>query len=168
MQNDLENEEIEVTETGDLEELDYDQLLEVAKKASKDVLTLNAQRKAQKAKLEKKNEIKSKQPIEETDDIKATVQELKLESQKRQFGYLHGLSPEETDHVFRINQNPTKELLDDPFIRGGLEAVKAKNKIQNATPSSSSVSSKKVDGKTWAEMTTEERKANFNKFTIKK
>lgn len=72
------------------------------------------------------------------DDIKQTVQSLKLAEDKRQFGYQNGLSPEETDYLFRFNPNPTKELLDDPFIKGGLQTIRAKKRVEDNTPSTSS------------------------------
>lgn len=78
-------------------------------------------------------------PKKEIDeDTKKTVANLQLAENKRQFGYANGLSPEETDAVFRINPNPTKETLEDPFVKGGLEAIRAKKRVENNTPNSSS------------------------------
>ena len=70
-------------------------------------------------------------------DLHQTVKQLSEAEKKRQFGYRHGLSPEETDAVFKINPNPSKEDLDDPFVKGGLDAIRAKRRVQSATPSSS-------------------------------
>ena len=82
-------------------------------------------------------------PKKEIDeDTKKTVASLALAEAKRQFGYANGLSPEETDAVFRINPNPTKETLEDPFVKGGLEAIRAKKRVENNTPGSSSRSPK--------------------------
>lgn len=75
---------------------------------------------------------------DKTDDIRQTVQSLQLAETKRQFGYQNGLSPEETDHIFKINSNPTKEILEDPFVKGGLQAIRAKKRVEDNTPSSSS------------------------------
>ena len=72
------------------------------------------------------------------DDIRQTVQSLQLAETKRQFGYQNGLSPEETDHIFKINSNPTKEILDDPFVKGGLQAIRAKRRVEDNTPQTSS------------------------------
>lgn len=69
------------------------------------------------------------------DDIRQTVQSLQLAETKRQFGYANGLSPEETDHIFKINSNPTKEVLEDPFVKGGLQAIRAKKRVEDNTPS---------------------------------
>jgi len=98
----------------------------------------------------------------EPDDIHLTVQELKLAEKKRQFGYEHSLSPDEVDAVFKINQNPTKEDLDNPFVKGGIDALRAKKRVESNTPSPSSKIFK-VGGKAWGEMTSEERDANWSK-----
>lgn len=76
------------------------------------------------------------------DDIRQTVQSLQLAETKRQFGYQNGLSPEETDHIFKINSNPTKEILEDPFVKGGLQAIRAKRRVEDNTPQTSSRSPK--------------------------
>lgn len=72
------------------------------------------------------------------DDIRLTVKELQLAEQKRQFGYANNLSPEETDAVFKLSANPTKEVLEDPFVKGGLAALRAKKRVSENIPSSSS------------------------------
>jgi len=74
----------------------------------------------------------------DTDDIRQTVKQLQLAEQKRQFGYEHNLSPEETDAVFKLSPNPTKDVLEDPFVKGGLQALRAKKRLAENTPSSSS------------------------------
>jgi hypothetical protein len=86
----------------------------------------------------------STQPVEkkqdlptEDFDVKKTVKELQLAEKKRQFGYEHGLSPEEADAVFKINPNPTKDVLEDPFVKGGLSAIRAKKKVEDNIPKSS-------------------------------
>lgn len=77
-------------------------------------------------------------PEKTDDDIRLTVKELQMAEKKRQFGYEHGLSPEETDAVFKLSPNPTKEVLDDPFVKGGLASLRAKKRVAENTPSSSS------------------------------
>ena len=97
------------------------------------------------------------------DDIRKSVAELQFAERKRQFGYEHGLSPEETDAVFKVNPNPTKEDLEDPFIKGGLESIRAKRRVESNTPSPSSKTFK-VNGKTFSELTPEEKEANWSKY----
>ena len=86
--------------------------------------------------------VEKKQDLQTEDlDIHKTVKELQLAEKKRQFGYEHGLSPEEADAVFKINSNPSKEVLEDPFVKGGLSAIRAKKRVAENTPSSSNRSS---------------------------
>lgn len=80
--------------------------------------------------------------VEHDDELKNTVAGLALAEEKRQFGYQNGLSPEETDAVFKINPKPTKETLEDPFVKGGLEAIRAKKRVDSNTPGSNSRSPK--------------------------
>lgn len=99
---------------------------------------------------------------EKDDDIHKTVAELKFAETKRQFGYEHGLSPDETDVVFRFSPKPTKEDLEHPFVKGGLEALRAKRRVESNTPSPSSKIFK-VGGKQWHELSSQEKEANWAK-----
>lgn len=71
-------------------------------------------------------------------DLAERLNNLELLEKKRQFGYEHGLSPDEADAIFKINPNPSREDLENPFIKGGLEALRAKKRVAENTPSSSS------------------------------
>lgn len=104
---------------------------------------------------------KSSSKPEVDDDIKATVNQLALKDKMLDFGLEHGLSREEVTAIFKINPNPSKETLNDPFVKGGLQAIRAKKAIENATPGSSKRSAT-VDGKTWTEMSKEEKAKNYS------
>lgn len=100
------------------------------------------------------------------DDIRQTVKELQLAEKKRQFGYEHGLSPEETDAVFKLSPNPTKSVLEDPFVKGGLASLRAKKRVAENTPSSSSRSaSLNIDH---SKSTPDEKQKEFEKFVSKR
>jgi hypothetical protein len=100
------------------------------------------------------------------DDIRLTVKELQLAEKKRQFGYEHGLSPEEADAVFKLTPNPTKEVLDDPFVKGGLASLRAKKRVAENTPSSSSRSaSLDIDH---SKATPDEKQKAFESYVSKK
>jgi hypothetical protein len=100
------------------------------------------------------------------DDIRLTVKELQLAERKRQFGYEHGLSPEEADAVFKLTPNPTKEVLDDPFVKGGLASLRAKKRVAENTPSSSSRSaSLDIDH---SKATSDEKQKAFESYVSKK
>lgn len=105
-------------------------------------------------------------PAKEVSDIHKTVASLQLAETKRQFGYENGLSPEETDAVFKLSPNPTKAVLDDPFVKGGLSALRSKKRVEENTPKSSSRSASfKIDSK---ETSTEARQKALDEFTAKR
>lgn len=108
----------------------------------------------------------SKEPAVD-DEIIRTVKNLDLMEKKRQFGYENELSPEETDFVFKITGGkPTKEILKDPFVKNGIDGFRQSKRIADNTPGSTSRSP--VFGtKNFAEMTDDERKAQFNEASKK-
>ena len=107
---------------------------------------------------------KYKKPLEEKhDDIRSTVAELKLAETKRQFGYEHGLSPEETDFVFKINGKPTKEALDDVAIKGALQAIKGQKKVADNTPRASRSSGFQLPTKK-SPLSTDEKEEAYEKY----
>ena len=74
------------------------------------------------------------------DDTASRIASLEVAEKKRQFGYKHGLSPLETDAVFKIDTNPTQETLKDPFLKGGLEAIRSQERLSKNMPSTSAKS----------------------------
>lgn len=93
-------------------------------------------------------------------DPKEAISRLELAERKRQFAYENQLSPDETDRLFKINPNPSKADLDDPFVKAGIEGLRAKKRIENGTPSPSS-NSPKINGKTFEEMDDADRAKNY-------
>lgn len=132
------------------------------------IADLEAKNKQLYARLKKPTPEKPKltQSPEGIDDIKATVSQLALKDKMLDFGLEHGLSRAEVNAVFKLNPNPTKETLEDPFVKGGLQAIRAKTSVQDATPGSSK-RSPTVSGKTFAEMTKEEREKNWSTIITK-
>jgi len=95
------------------------------------------------------------------EELVLDVKILKEERLKRQFGFEHNLSPEETDYAFKFgNGKPTKETLEDSFFKGGLESLRAKVRLEKNIPGSSSRASVFSD-KPFTEMTQEERKKEY-------
>lgn len=149
------------------EELDLELEEQVETPPTEDVEAL----KARNAELERKNKqlfARLKKPkqsttpnsksTEELQEIRETVNKLSLAEQKRQFQYENNLSPEQTDKVFAITSKPTKETLEDPFVKAGLEAIRQQQRVSEATPSPSGRSSTH-NGKTFKDMTPDERQA---------
>jgi hypothetical protein len=95
------------------------------------------------------------------ENIVKSVKRLEEIENKRQFGFEHQLSPQETDFVFKISGNkPTKEILEDPFVKSGLEGYRSKKRLEANTPSSSS-SSSIFKGKQFNEMTIDEKRKAY-------
>lgn len=94
-------------------------------------------------------------------DVVASVKKLEQIEKKRQFGFENDLSPEETDFIFRYaGSSPTKEVLNDPFVKSGLEGFRASKRLERNTPSPSGGSS--VWGnKPFKELSEDERRKAF-------
>ena len=103
----------------------------------------------------------SKEEHKIDDEIVGDVRALKEAEAKRQFGFEHGLSPRETDMAFKFsNGKPTKETLEDPFFKGGLETLRTKDRLANNTPGSTSRSTVFKD-KPFVELSEDDRKKTF-------
>jgi hypothetical protein len=99
------------------------------------------------------------------DDLRKDVQSLKLVEEKRQFGHANSLTPEETDHLFAFATGmglKPADAMNHPFFKSGLTALRQEAKTGEATPGPSR-RAPIVEGKTWDEMTREERQKNFGK-----
>lgn len=95
------------------------------------------------------------------DPIVKKVEKLETIEAKRQFGYENNLSPQETDFVFRISGGkPDKKILEDPFVKSGLEGYRASKRVAENTPGSSS-KSPIFQGKKYDDMTEDERRKAF-------
>lgn len=99
------------------------------------------------------------------DDIRTSVKRLEMVEEKRQFGHSNSLTPEETDNLFAfatgMNLKPA-EAMNHPFFKSGLEALRQEAKANGATPGPSR-RAPVVEGKTFDQMTTDEKRKNFDK-----
>lgn len=149
---------IEDTSQDDLNEVDYKTLAdEKAAEAAKwkAIATRNRNKKPLLPTTKK----------EPDDEIATTVKRLASIEDKRQFGYEHGLSPEETDSVFKFaSGKPTKETLEHPFVKAGIESLRASKRVADNTPSSSS-RSMTFQGKEFKDLTEEDRAKAFEERT---
>lgn len=98
-------------------------------------------------------------------ELKKQVEHLTLAEEKRQFGHANQLSPEETDRAFDFARGrgvQPKDILSDPFFKGGLESFRATTRTQRGIPSPSH-RAPTVEGKAFKDMTPDERSKNFPK-----
>lgn len=124
---------------------------------------------AKKAEALKKEEAKPQKPLSTKtkldDEVLKDIAELKLSDKKRHIGYKLGLSPEETDTLFRFagGEDP-EEAFNNQFFQAGLKEFRKDKAVQEAIPSSTS-KARTIAGKDFKSMTEEERKANWAKIT---
>lgn len=99
------------------------------------------------------------------DDLRSIVESLKDESEKRRFGYAHGLDPEETDYAFGFakgNGLAPDKVLEHPFFKAGLESHRKTKRNNDAIPGPSS-RAPTIEGKTFGEMPKDDKAKNFSK-----
>lgn len=97
------------------------------------------------------------------DELVQDVKTLKDAENKRQFGFANSLSPEETDKVFQLaGGKPTAETLKDPFIVAGLEAMRAKKRLESNTPGASH-GAKLFGGKKFSELDPAQKQKEWDK-----
>jgi hypothetical protein len=102
-----------------------------------------------------------------TDTLTKDVAYLKTVEEKRSFGHQHGLSPEAVDNVFSYAQGRAikpEEALKDDFVKSGLNALRAKERLASNVPGPSHRSTV-VGGKSFSEMKPEDRRSNWSKMT---
>lgn len=122
-----------------------------------------AEAKKYKAILERQKQKQQPQIIkkEVDDELVTRLSKLEQTESKRQFGYENSLSPEETDWIFQATGGkPTKESLDIPFIKHGLEGYRSSKRAEQNIPAPSSRSIT-FNGKDFKELSSEERQKAF-------
>lgn len=113
----------------------------------------------------KSQKLPTKQDKVIDEEIIQKVNNLDMLEKKRQFGYENNLSPEETDFVFKFASNkPDKTILENPFVKSGLEGFRATKKLEQNIPSPSSGSSI-FGGKSFSELSEDDRKKAFEERT---
>lgn len=104
---------------------------------------------------------------EELSELKESMQRLEVAEQKRQFGYKRAYSPEETDIIYAyangVGKKP-EEVLEDTFVKKGIEALRQDARQALNTPHPSSRLSK-ISGKTVHELSEDERRKNWASIT---
>lgn len=95
-------------------------------------------------------------------DISKDIEEIRFLRKVDTFAEDNGLTKAQAQRVLSINPNATSETLKDPFFAEGLKAIARKEKVESATPGSGRVAV--VNGKSFKELSRDERIANFGKF----
>lgn len=99
---------------------------------------------------------------DEEDPLAGRLNAIEESNAKRDYGYEHHLSPRETDLVFKFaNGKPTAKTLNHPFVKGGLEKLRASSNLRENTPAGSGSSSFEVEGKKFEELDSSGKQKNF-------
>ncbi len=110
-----------------------------------------------KRRLEKKAQTSSKPHSTNTDDLA----EVKFFHKVELFAEENGLTRQQARKVLSLYPEATQETLRDPFVQAGIKALEHQKRF-NAVPGVSNTT-QKVGGKTFSEMSENERKANWEK-----
>lgn len=108
-----------------------------------------------------KNIIQPKANFAGKDPIVNSVRRLEDIERKRTFGYENSLSPEEVDAVFKLDPKLSRKTLDNPFVQGGLERLRAQKNADANIPSGHSARKFGTEGKNWNELPAADKEANF-------
>lgn len=128
--------------------------------------TLLGQNKSLKKRVENPPEaVKPVSTVSSSSDIETRLSDLEIEREKRQFGFRHGLSPEETDYAFGFakgNNLKPEDTLKHEFFKTGLDSYRAAKRTQEAIPNPSG-RQRTYQGKNFSDMTKEERREAWKK-----
>jgi hypothetical protein len=132
-----------------------------AYKAEQEEARLQAERNREAA----KRRLAQKQPTNTNvnNTVLKDIAEIKFARKIDTFAEENGLTRTQAERILKLEPNATADTLKDPFYAEGLKAIARKERVENATPGASSQVS--VNGKSFKDMTPDERKANFSKFT---
>lgn len=150
----------------DEEESDDSDEKPVTMKQLKDFFAANAKKNSTEASRrissKKNRDSTNKNLAPQTDpNITKRLDTLEVSEKKREFGFANGLSPAETDHIFRLNPNPTKKFLKEAFVQGGLAELRRRSNLTSNIPNGSAHSVPVKGSKTFSELSKEEKSQNF-------
>jgi len=82
------------------------------------------------------------------------------------FAETAGITKAQAEQVLKYNPNATAESLKDPVVSAIIATMARQEKVENATPRSTSANT--INGKTFKDMTREERVVNWPKLVLTK
>jgi len=118
----------------------------------------------------KEEKDKKKETPDISEDLRRDVNSLKEESQKRIFQYANKFSPEQVNEIFAYANGAgiePKDALEKPFVKKVLEQMKTDEDNANALLSPSHRTPVHMGGKTFKDMTPDERKKAFHSIAKK-
>lgn len=94
-----------------------------------------------------------------TKSTEELVKELAKEREISNFAEDNDISVSQARQVYKVNSSPTKETLNDPFIKAGLDAMARKSRLEANTPSAAKVST--YAGKAFKDLPLSEKNKHF-------
>jgi preprotein translocase subunit SecD len=107
-------------------------------------------------------EKKEDKPVTQPTETKASSDDIETVLEMRAKGYSDSELLTLRKYAKRMSV-PISEIADDPLIKSAIEVERQKAKVEQNTPTPSS-GTQTVKGKTWAQMSSDERKANYETF----
>lgn len=112
--------------------------------------------------------VESEKKEEATNDILKDVASLKEDRQMRVFQHANNLTPEQVDELFGYAKGmgiEPKDALEKPFMKKVLSQMSSDEASANAVLNPSRRAPTQVGGKTFKEMSSDERRSAFSTFT---
>ena len=117
---------------------------------------------AQKRHENKSKNYQPKDPTKKDNPLDSRLSAIEESNAKRDYGYNHNLSPKEVDLVWKFsNGRPTAKTLEHPFVKGGLEQLRASSNLRNNISSGSGSPTFEVEGKKWEELSPQDKQKHF-------
>ena len=105
---------------------------------------------------------KKDKPINNTNKVDSNdLAEIKQFHRTAIFAETAGITKAQAEQVLKYNPNATAESLKDPVVSAIIATMARQEKVENATPRSSSTNT--INGKTFKDMNRDERAANWAK-----
>ncbi len=98
---------------------------------------------------------------ERLDQIEANQRRIDLLEEKRNFGFVNDLPPDEVDVVYKLNKKPTAKTLKDPIVRGALEGYRTDKRVRNNIPSTNA-RHRTFGGKAYKDLPESQRQEHFS------
>lgn len=110
--------------------------------------------------LNKKDKTITKETPTINTDLEKDMAEFRFDKKVMRFSKDNNVSVEIAERLLTMNPNATSEILNDKFIKAGIEEMQREERVSKATPSSRSTAS--TSSKTYAQMSPEEKKAWYS------
>ena len=107
--------------------------------------------------LNKKDKTITKETITTNTDLEKDMAEFRFDKKVMRFSKENNISVEIAERLLTMNPNATADILNDKFIKAGIEEMQREERVSKATPGSKSTAS--TSSKAYSQMSADEKKA---------